>query len=165
MSIISMPCSAAWAMWASLSRLASRPPCTRGCSVFTRPSIISGNCVTSSMGVDRHAGVLERAGGAARRDDFRPELVDERAGEVSNAALVRNGHEHALDLRIAHMALHPFLLSATERPRASNLLRRMVPPEPRGQRGSARISRKRARRKGQRAASSSTTPSVSSTRA
>ena len=51
MSIISMPCSAAWAMWASLSRLASRPPCTRGCSVFTRPSIISGNCVTSSMGV------------------------------------------------------------------------------------------------------------------
>ena len=116
-------------------------------------------------GRDRHAGVLERAGGAARRDDFRPELVDERAGEVRNAALVRNGHEHALDLRIAHMALHPFLLSATERPLASNLLRRMVPPEPRGQRGSARISRKRARRKGQRAASSSTTPSVSSTRA
>ena len=46
-----MPCSAAWAMWASWSRLAKRPPCTRGCSVFTRPSIISGNCVTSSMGV------------------------------------------------------------------------------------------------------------------
>ncbi len=51
MSIISMPCSAAWAMWAATSRRANRPPCTRGCSVFTRPSIISGNCVTSSMGV------------------------------------------------------------------------------------------------------------------
>ena len=51
MSIIWMPCSAACAMWSGLPRLASRPPCTRGCSVFTRPSIISGNCVTSSMGV------------------------------------------------------------------------------------------------------------------
>ena len=51
MSIISMPCSAACAMCEALSRLARRPPCTRGCSVFTRPSIISGNCVTSSMGV------------------------------------------------------------------------------------------------------------------
>ena len=51
MSIIWMPCSAASAMCLALSRLASRPPCTMGCRVFTRPSIISGNFVTSSMGV------------------------------------------------------------------------------------------------------------------
>src|SRR5258706_1348250 len=31
------------------SRSASRPPCTLGCSVFTRPSIISGNLVISEM--------------------------------------------------------------------------------------------------------------------
>ena len=51
MSIIWMPCSAASAMCWGLSRFAKSPPCTIGCSVFTRPSIISGKCVTSSMGV------------------------------------------------------------------------------------------------------------------
>ena len=51
MSIMPMPCSAACAMWSALSRFASRPPWTIGCSVFTRPSIISGKFVTSSMGV------------------------------------------------------------------------------------------------------------------
>ena len=47
------------------------------------------------------------------------------------------------------MALHPFLLSATERPLASNLLRRMVPPNRESSEESARISAN-ARRKGQR---------------
>src|ERR1700726_441452 len=32
---------------AALSRIASNPPCTAGCSVFTRPSIISGKPVRS----------------------------------------------------------------------------------------------------------------------
>ena len=45
-----IPCSAASAMWAGSSRRASRPPCTLGCSVFTRPSIISGKPVYCSMG-------------------------------------------------------------------------------------------------------------------
>ena len=51
MSIILMPCSSASAICLALSRFASRPPCTMGCSVFTRPSIISGKFVTASMGV------------------------------------------------------------------------------------------------------------------
>ena len=51
MSIISIPCSAASAMCFALSRFARSPPCTMGCSVLTRPSIISGNWVTSSIGV------------------------------------------------------------------------------------------------------------------
>ena len=62
-------------------------------------------------GRDGHAGVLQGAGRAARGDDLRPELVHERAGEVRHARLVRHGHEHALDLRIAHMVLHPFWLT------------------------------------------------------
>ena len=45
-----MPCSSAAAMCAGTSRRASRPPWTRGCSVLTRPSIISGKPVRSSMG-------------------------------------------------------------------------------------------------------------------
>ena len=51
MSMVPMPCSASAAMCAGTSRRASRPPCTLGCSVFTRPSSISGNCVTSATSV------------------------------------------------------------------------------------------------------------------
>ena len=44
-----------WAIMASwcsgFDRTASRPPWTAGCSVFTRPSIISGNPVTSETSV------------------------------------------------------------------------------------------------------------------
>ena len=45
--------SAASAMWDGLSRRASRPPWTLGCSVLTRPSIISGKPVYCSMGTTR----------------------------------------------------------------------------------------------------------------
>src|ERR1017187_9268542 len=44
-----IPCFAIAAMCAGLSRIASSPPCTAGCSVFTRPSSISGNPVTSEI--------------------------------------------------------------------------------------------------------------------
>src|SRR6218665_1267308 len=42
-------CSSIEALWAGLSRTDSSPPCTLGCSVFTRPSIISGKPVRSEM--------------------------------------------------------------------------------------------------------------------
>ena len=42
-----MPCACIDAAWSLFSRIASRPPCTLGCSVFTRPSIISGKPVSS----------------------------------------------------------------------------------------------------------------------
>ena len=45
-----MPCSSAAAICAGTSRRASSPPWTRGCSVLTRPSIISGKPVRSSIG-------------------------------------------------------------------------------------------------------------------
>src|SRR4249919_4183177 len=44
-SIGAMPCCAITA--SSVPLRPSRPPCTSGCSVLTRPSIISGNCVSS----------------------------------------------------------------------------------------------------------------------
>ena len=50
-SMVSMPCSAKAAMWAGTSRRASKPPCTRGCKVLTRPSSISGNPVMSATSV------------------------------------------------------------------------------------------------------------------
>ena len=50
-SIGAMPALSMAAMWSADSRSASRPPCTAGCSVLTRPSSISGNPVTESTGV------------------------------------------------------------------------------------------------------------------
>src|SRR5471032_1864118 len=50
-SMVSMPCSLSAAMCSGTSRRASRPPCTRGCSVFTRPSSISGKPVISETSV------------------------------------------------------------------------------------------------------------------
>src|SRR5688572_4421670 len=46
-----MSCSASCSSCASFVRSARIPACTRGCSVFTRPSSISGKPVTSSTGV------------------------------------------------------------------------------------------------------------------
>src|ERR1700733_9659785 len=42
-----MPFARIASAWAGLPRIASRPPCTAGCSVLTRPSIISGKPVKS----------------------------------------------------------------------------------------------------------------------
>src|SRR6202048_205687 len=42
-----MPCAFIARACSALSRIASRPPCTRGCRVLTRPSIISGKSVSS----------------------------------------------------------------------------------------------------------------------
>ena len=48
-SIGKIPCSATAASCSALPRMYKRPPCTRGCSVFTRPSSISGNPVSWLM--------------------------------------------------------------------------------------------------------------------
>eukprot|EP01136_Pigoraptor_vietnamica_P010839 Opistho-1_new@48974 len=50
-SMVWMPCLANAAMCSGRSRRASRPPCTMGCSVFTRPSSISGKPVSSAASV------------------------------------------------------------------------------------------------------------------
>ena len=66
-------------------------------------------------GRDRHAGLRDDAGGAARGDDLRAEFVMQRAGELDDARLVRHRDEYALDLRICHLLspyLEPFLLSS-----------------------------------------------------
>ena len=41
-SMVPMECSSSAAMWPGASLRARMPPCTAGCSVFTRPSSISG---------------------------------------------------------------------------------------------------------------------------
>ena len=63
-----MPCSAITA--SSMPARPSRPPCTIGCRVLTRPSIISGKPVTSADVADRQAGVADRLGGAAGGQQF-----------------------------------------------------------------------------------------------
>ena len=50
-SIVGMPCAASAAMCSGTSRRASRPPWMVGCSVFTRPSSISGKPVWSATSV------------------------------------------------------------------------------------------------------------------
>ena len=50
-SIVSMLCAFKAAMCSGVSRRASKPPCTLGCRVFTRPSSISGKPVTSATSV------------------------------------------------------------------------------------------------------------------
>ncbi len=51
MSIGVMPCSPRVAMSSGRPRRARMPPWTAGCSVFTRPSMISGKPVTAEMPV------------------------------------------------------------------------------------------------------------------
>ena len=51
-------------------------------------------------GADLHAGLLERFGRAAGRDDLNPELVGERACEIGHARLVRHRDQRAANLRI-----------------------------------------------------------------
>ena len=59
-------------MRSSLSRKASRPPCTAGCRVLTRPSIISGKTGDVSHVAHGQPGFAQRLGGAAGRQQFDP---------------------------------------------------------------------------------------------
>ena len=69
--------------------------------------------------VDRthgHAALLEDARGAARRYDFSPELVMQRAGEVHDAGLVRHRDENPLHARIVHTVTFPDSVHAAHAP-------------------------------------------------
>ena len=97
-STCSIPCSLAARRCSSSSRRASSPAYRRGCSVFTRPSIISGKPVKSSIERTAIACAIELAGGAAGRDDLHAELR-EAVGELDDPALVghrqqRPAHPH-----------------------------------------------------------------------
>jgi hypothetical protein len=62
-----MLCVLSAAMCAASPRLARMPPCTAGCSVFTRPSSISGKEVSSCEGAVPGASVRVRTDAAALR--------------------------------------------------------------------------------------------------
>ena len=68
-----MPCAPSAARCAGTSRRARMPPWTFGCSVFTRPSSISGKPVTSATSTHRHPGVAQQLGGAAGGEDLHAE--------------------------------------------------------------------------------------------
>ena len=91
-----MPCAAIAAAWSALSRMASRPPCTAGCSVFTRPSIISGKPVSSPTSRHGKPGLAERLARAAGGDEL-DAVAGERAGKLNEPGLVGNGDEGAGD--------------------------------------------------------------------
>ena len=66
----SMPSSASCASCAGLAVSASRPACTLGCSVLTRPSRHSGKPVSSSTRGDGHPGGRDPGRGTAGGDDL-----------------------------------------------------------------------------------------------
>jgi len=91
-----MPCACIEATCPWLSRTASSPPWMAGCSVLTRPSIISGNPVDFGHVEHFEARICERPGGAAGRDEF-DTVPRQRAGELDEADLVGNRDESASD--------------------------------------------------------------------
>ena len=91
-----MPCAAIEAACSLLSRIASRPPCTLGCSVFTRPSIISGKPVSSATSSTLRPASASALRGAAGRDEL-DAVAGERAGEIDQAGLVGHREQGAGD--------------------------------------------------------------------
>ena len=65
-----MPCSAMASAWSGASRTPSRPPCTIGCRVLTRPSIISGKPVRSETSFTGRPAAGDRRLGAAGGDQL-----------------------------------------------------------------------------------------------
>ena len=91
-----MPSSVSSAACCSRRRSASRPPCTAGWRVFTRPSSDSGKPVTSATSVTGEAGVADRGGGRAGRDEL-DAGGDELRGELDEPVLVADGEQRAAD--------------------------------------------------------------------
>ena len=77
-------------MCAGSSRRASSAPCTAGCSVFTRPSSISGKPVISLTSFTGQPGVAQHLGRSAGGDELPAEGV-ELLGEIDEAGLVGDG--------------------------------------------------------------------------
>ncbi len=84
------------------SRRASRPPWTRGCSVLTRPSIISGKPVRSSIGRTGTPASASALAVPPVETISTPNSVDERAAELDDAGLVGDRDERALDGDVGH---------------------------------------------------------------
>ena len=80
-----------------VGRPAQQPPCTRGCSVLTRPSRISGAPVKSLTSRTGTPGLAQRVGGAAGRQDLDARR-DEPPAEVGEARLVGDRDECARGL-------------------------------------------------------------------
>ena len=68
----------------------------RGCSVLTRPSIISGKPVSSATSLTGSAGFGDRLGGAAGRDQLDAGRAEGR-GEIDEAGLVGNRDQRPAD--------------------------------------------------------------------
>ena len=77
------------------SRRASRPPWMRGCSVFTRPSSISGKPVYSATSVTGSADSASSARGAAGGQQRDAPLM-QRPRELDDAGLVGDGDQRLL---------------------------------------------------------------------
>src|ERR1700756_4822114 len=80
----------------ALPRIASRPPCTLGCSVLTRPSIISGKPVRSETSRTARPAAVSAARGA-RGDDL-DTAGGQRLREFDQAALVGHRDQGARNL-------------------------------------------------------------------
>ena len=113
-----MPCSAIACAWSASSRTASRPPWTLGCSVLTRPSIISGKPVRSETSRTVEPRVAQRLGGAAGRDQF-DAVPRQRRAQFGEPALVRHRQQGPGDLHVRHDRSfeQSALAGALERPR------------------------------------------------
>ncbi len=132
----SIECSAAARRCSSLSRTASNPAYRRGCSVLTRPSIISGKPVKSSTARTGDASLGQGACGAASRDDLHAQL-DQATGKVDDAGLVRDrkqrsAHSHRTWLGALDAGLLP-----AQRSSSAQIIR--VAPRPRAGQGSAGV--------------------------
>ena len=92
-----MPCSSIAAACSGLSRTPSRPPWTIGCSVFTRPSIISGKPVRSETSRTSRPASRKLRGRAAGRDelDTVPRQARRQLGEAALVAKVGGRHLEA----------------------------------------------------------------------
>ena len=73
-------------------RRARMPPWTSGCSVFTRPSIISGKPVTSEIADDRQPGLLRARGRAAGRHELEA-ARGKPAGKLDETGLIGNAQK------------------------------------------------------------------------
>ena len=91
-----MPCSVIAAACSGASRTPSRPPCTTGCRVFTRPSIISGKPVSSATSFTGRPAAAMAARGAAGRDQL-DAGGGQRPGGLDEAGLVGDRDQGAAD--------------------------------------------------------------------
>src|SRR5438477_300031 len=102
-----MSCCFMAAAWSGLSRRASRPPWILGCSVLTRPSIISGKPVTSETSVTGNP--RSRRSFAGRRRG-----VDHRVGEIGGEDAVLRALGGEADLAGGLVGGHDPVVAAAE---------------------------------------------------